>query len=99
MTHETESLVEEIIRWDDTTATDGPCDATWDSLAEYLTERGWTRQSSARAAKSEAWREYADALAAVPDYAPTEYDKGRVDQRHAIVEELHVRATEHEKED
>lgn len=47
-----------------------------------------------QAAKAEAWREYAAALEAVPDYAPTEYDKGRVDQRHATVEELHVRATE-----
>ncbi|HEX7349613.1 hypothetical protein [Brachybacterium sp.] len=49
MNDETESLAEDISRWDDTIATDGPCDATWDSLAEFLTGRGWTRHPSARA--------------------------------------------------
>ena len=52
-----------------------------------------------RKAKAEAWREYAAALEAVPDYAPTEYDRGRVDQRYATVEELHVHATEYEAGD
>ena len=52
-----------------------------------------------RAAKAEAWREYAAALEAVPDYAPTEYDKGCVDQRHGTIEELHVHATEYETGD
>lgn len=51
-----------------------------------------------RDAKAEAWREYAAALEAVPDYAPTAYDKGRVDQRHATVEELHARATRGDEE-
>ena len=52
-----------------------------------------------KAAKAEAWRAYAAALEAVPDYAPTEYDKGRVDQRHATIEELYVHATEYETGD
>lgn len=56
-------------------------------------------EAEVRKAKAEAWREYAAALEAVPDYASTEYDKGRVDQRHATVEELHVRATEYETGD
>lgn len=46
--------------------------------------------------KAEALREYAATLEAVPDYTPTEYDKGRVDQRHATVEELRVRADRQE---
>lgn len=40
---EAEALVDDIIRWDDSIATDGPCDGTWDSLAAYLTGRGWAR--------------------------------------------------------
>ena len=48
--------------------------------------------AEAQAAKAEAWTEYAAALEAVPDHAPTAYDKGRVDQRHATIEELHARA-------
>lgn len=32
--------------------------------------------------EAEALREFADVLTAVPDYAPSEYDTGRVDQRH-----------------
>ena len=40
-----EALVEDIIRWDDTVATDGPCDGTWDSLAEYLIALGWTKEA------------------------------------------------------
>lgn len=40
---EVEALVDDIIHWDDTTATDGPCDGTWESLAAHLTRRGWTR--------------------------------------------------------
>ena len=38
-----DALVDDIIRWDATVATDGPCDGTWDSLADYLIGRGWTR--------------------------------------------------------
>ena len=55
--------------------------------------------AEAKAAKAEAWRACAAALEAVPDYAPTEYDKGRVDQRHATIEELYVHATEYETGD
>lgn len=62
----------------------------WDRLALIIA-------AEVRKARADALREYADALAAVPDYAPTEYDQGRVDQRHATIEELHVRADEHEK--
>ena len=40
---EAEALVDDIICWDDSIATDGPCDGTWDSLAAHLTERGWAR--------------------------------------------------------
>lgn len=40
---EAEALVEDIICWDDTIATDGPCDGTWDSLAVHLIGRGWAR--------------------------------------------------------
>lgn len=40
------------------------------------------------ASKAEALREYADAMAAVPDYAPSHYDQGRVDQRHQTVKEM-----------
>lgn len=38
-----DALVDDIIRWDTIVATDGPCDGTWDSLADYLIGRGWTR--------------------------------------------------------
>ena len=38
----TDALVDDIIRWDATVAKDGPCDGTWDSLADYLIGRGWT---------------------------------------------------------
>lgn len=38
-----DAMVDDIIHWDDTTATDGPCDGTWDSLAAHLIRRGWAR--------------------------------------------------------
>ena len=87
----------------------GPEDAQppWDSRDDE--ERGeWMEIAAAvlpviaaevRAAKADAWREYAAALEAVPDYAPTEYDKGCVDQRHGTIEELYVHATEYETGD
>lgn len=48
-------------------------------------------------AKAEALRECADTLAAVPDYAPSEYDRGRVGQRLMTIEELLVRADQIEE--
>ncbi|MGP4916213.1 hypothetical protein ACTXJ9_10980 [Brachybacterium tyrofermentans] len=64
MNDETGSLVTDIVRWDDTIATDGPCDGTWDSLAEYLTGLGWTRHPSAHDARvrRDAAREALDGL-------------------------------------
>lgn len=40
-----EALVEDITCWDDTIARDGPCDGTWDSLADYLIALGWTKKA------------------------------------------------------
>lgn len=51
-----------------------------------------------REAQADALREYADDLAAVPDYTPTPYDAGRVDQRRMTVAELLERADDIEKE-
>lgn len=37
---------------------------------------------------AKALNDYATALEAVPDYAPSEYDQGRVEQRHMTITEL-----------
>ena len=50
-----------------------------------------------RKAKAEALREYADAMAAVPAYAPSEYDRGRVGQRLMTIKELLARADQIEE--
>ena len=84
-----EATTYDLLDWHCVFDTEDERDASW---AAFLTR-------VRRAAKAEAWREYADALEAVPDYAPTEYDKGRVDQRHATIEELHARADECETGD
>lgn len=54
-------------------------------------------EAEIRAAKDEALRDYVSALEEVPDYAPSEYDQGRVDQRHMTITELLERADQIER--
>lgn len=61
---------------------------------DHVTEEEFLRGLEAvrREAKAEALREYAAELEAVPDYMPSAYDRGRVDQRHMVAVELYGRA-------
>lgn len=57
-------------------------------MSEY-TMTDWELDAIRRESQAAALRHFADRLNEVPDYQPTDYDRGRVDQRHMNARELY----------